>query len=217
MPITSPSQSYPAHVRQATSYKLVPGAKNTSKPGSLRAKRWPTVSKYSGHPNGIELAGREGGVTKRHLFRLEIQGQLNLNTSPKQAISVAQAGKTTTEPLISLEDEESRFPEGVVRYRMHRELERDTAHARRAKQLRLLKTGTLACDICKFDFTERYGPLGSGYIEAHHTIPVSRLDGRTKTKLSDFALVCSNCHRMLHFGKPILSVEKLRDQLSKHK
>ena len=108
------------------------------------------------------------------------------------------------------EDEESAFPEGREIYRHHRLLERDATISRQAKAKKKAETGTLCCDGCGFDFRRTYGNVGDGYIEAHHTIPVSKLGGRTKTKLSDLALVCANCHRMLHRGPELLSVDQLK-------
>ena len=108
------------------------------------------------------------------------------------------------------EDDESAFPEGTVRYRLHRNLERDSKIVRKAKEKRLWETGSLQCDVCSLDFKETYGARGEGFIEAHHKVPVATLGGAVKTKLSDLALVCSNCHRMLHRRTPMQSVEKLR-------
>jgi 5-methylcytosine-specific restriction endonuclease McrA len=108
------------------------------------------------------------------------------------------------------ENDESAFPEGRQRYRMHRQRERDSRIARLAKRRRLSETGDLACDVCGFSFAKSYGEIGIGFIEAHHTIPVSQLSGRRKTKLAEIALVCSNCHRMLHRARPWLSVLKLK-------
>jgi predicted HNH restriction endonuclease len=34
-----------------------------------------------------------------------------------------------------------------------------------------------------------------------------------KTRLEDLAIVCSNCHRMLHRQAPLLSVRDLRTRL----
>jgi predicted HNH restriction endonuclease len=108
------------------------------------------------------------------------------------------------------EDELSEFPEGEANYRQHIHRERDTALARRAKAVRFAKTGDLRCDVCDFSFIKKYGALGFGYIEAHHTIPISQLDGKRKTKMSELALVCSNCHRMFHHGRTWLSIAELR-------
>jgi hypothetical protein len=113
------------------------------------------------------------------------------------------------------EIEESRFPEGKASYRIHRRLERDTKIAKIVKNKRLRDTGDLICDVCGFSFSRSYGDIGVGFIEAHHTIPVSQLKGRKKTRAEEFALVCSNCHRMLHRTTPLLSIEGLRNRLAK--
>jgi predicted HNH restriction endonuclease len=110
---------------------------------------------------------------------------------------------------VVVEDDEFAFPEGRARYRLHRKLERKPQISAAAKRKRLQSSGKLECDVCTFDFTQRYGVRGQGFIEAHHTIPVSELDGTTKTKIADLALVCSNCHRMLH-RDPLLTVKELR-------
>ena len=67
----------------------------------------------------------------------------------------------------------------------------------------------LSCQVCNFSFEENYGGLGKGFIEAHHIFPISELTEETPTKVEDIALVCSNCHRMLHRRRPWLSLEEL--------
>jgi predicted HNH restriction endonuclease len=54
-----------------------------------------------------------------------------------------------------------------------------------------------------------YGARGEGFIECHHTKPVESLGDDTPTKLSDLALLCSNCHRMIHAKRPWLSLAEL--------
>jgi 5-methylcytosine-specific restriction endonuclease McrA len=111
------------------------------------------------------------------------------------------------------EDDESSYPEGAKQYKKHLARERDADLALRAKRRRLKLTGKLACEVCEFNFAETYGQRGEGFIEAHHKIPVAKLDGKTKTKISDLAMVCSNCHRMLHRGNILQTVERLRAEL----
>lgn len=115
----------------------------------------------------------------------------------------------STIPVLN-QDDESAFPEGKKKFRQHSARERDPAITRKAKAIQLQKTGKLECEVCRFDFSKRFGALGAGFIEAHHKVPVSKLDGKAKTQLTDLALVCSNCHRMLHRGSPLLSIEDLR-------
>lgn len=70
--------------------------------------------------------------------------------------------------------------------------------------------GTLACEACTFAFEDKYGELGKTYCEVHHREPLSAGETR-QTSLSDLAVLCSNCHRMIHRTDPMLSVEKFRE------
>jgi 5-methylcytosine-specific restriction protein A len=50
-------------------------------------------------------------------------------------------------------------------------------------------------------FPERYGEIGDGFIEAHHLKPISTLEEGISVDYdvaTDFAVLCSNCHRMIH-------------------
>ncbi|GJH04504.1 HNH endonuclease [Paraburkholderia terrae] len=103
------------------------------------------------------------------------------------------------------------FPEGRRLYRMHTARERNPKLIREAKKLALKRgDGVLRCACCSFDFGSTYGDVGHGYIEAHHTTPLSSLDetGGT-TRIEDLALVCANCHRMLHRRRPWLEADEL--------
>ena len=55
--------------------------------------------------------------------------------------------------------------------------------------------GRLICEIC--GCIEPEDPLGESIFEAHHIFPLAAGEER-KTKLGDLALLCANCHRMLH-------------------
>jgi hypothetical protein len=51
-----------------------------------------------------------------------------------------------------------------------------------------------------FDFEQIYGDRGRGYIECHHVVPLHET-GERRVSISDLALLCSNCYRMIH-AKP---------------
>jgi len=106
---------------------------------------------------------------------------------------------------------ESNNPEGRKIYKLHRRLERDSSIGKSLKKKVIKETGELKCMACNFSFLDFYGDIGNGFIEAHHLIPVSELNGITKTKIKDMVLVYSNCHRMLHESKPLLSTNQLSD------
>ena len=83
--------------------------------------------------------------------------------------------------------------------RVHLVRERNNKVVKEAKRLfKLSHNGRLYCEVCGFDFSERYGKIGDGFIEAHHKVEFSKTNGEHEIKPSDFAMVCSNCHSMLH-------------------
>ncbi|MBZ5720635.1 MAG: HNH endonuclease [Acidobacteriia bacterium] len=108
------------------------------------------------------------------------------------------------------DDDEAAFPEGRELFLKHRARERNPAVVRHAKTLFLRRHGRFFCQACGFDFERVYGELGRGVIEAHHTTPVSELSSGAKTKVSDIALICPNCHRMVHRKRPWLTINQLQ-------
>ena len=172
------------------------------------------------HLSSERLAGPYNGKAGSEAWLLRLSSEQDLRkvlqsyfgNSPATAAVLAQLEVASLEKIQD-ENDESSFAEGTVKYEMHRKLERDSALARRAKANRLEKTGKLQCEVCDFDFFAIYGSLGDGFIEAHHTNPVSTLDGATKTILQSLAIVCSNCHRMLHRSNPLLTPAALKEQI----
>lgn len=125
------------------------------------------------------------------------------------AEAIAQ-GYQSVSTDVQLDDEDERdFPEGRVLYRLHRLRERNASLIKKKKE----RATSLKCEVCGFDFFAAYGEIGSGYIECHHTMPISDYEPGQKTKLEDLALVCANCHRMLHRRRPWLSIAELRTLL----
>jgi 5-methylcytosine-specific restriction protein A len=99
--------------------------------------------------------------------------------------------------------------EGGVALRAHLRRERDPK-LRRSKLADTKKRGLpVACEVCSFDYAQTYGAHGLDYIECHHRVPL-HVTGETKTRLGDLALLCSNCHRMIHRSKRWLTVEELK-------
>ena len=112
-------------------------------------------------------------------------------------------------------DNDDEFIEGRLLTGTHIRRERSSSLTRRKKQRVLEMLGTLACEVCEFDFHKTYGQLGQGYAECHHLIPLSELGTTVRNSTKDLAIVCSNCHRMLHKSKPVLSVAELRSKIRK--
>lgn len=152
---------------------------------------------------------RRGGKLEQQIWE-EYAGDRPRLAAVAKAIRVAigTSGKLPPETL-PLSDEDEEFPEGGVLTSMHRRRERNPKISRRKKESVLAATGALRCEVCDFDFSGAYGELGSGFAECHHRQPLSALPNSRTTRLTDLAIVCANCHRMLHRSKPMLTVEQL--------
>ncbi|MCX2472787.1 HNH endonuclease [Pedobacter sp. MC2016-05] len=101
------------------------------------------------------------------------------------------------------------FPEGKIVERTHKARERNSKVVELAKHNFKLKHGRLFCQVCKFDYKKVYGKVGDGFIEGHHTKWVSDMPADYKTKPEEIALLCANCHRMVHRKRPWLTMENL--------
>lgn len=100
--------------------------------------------------------------------------------------------------------------EGAASWAMHLRRERNRAIIEEKKNQVFNEKHTLACEVCEFDFEKKYGEHGKDYCEVHHKIPLAYAGTGTVTHLHDLAIVCSNCHRMLHRGPELLAVDELR-------
>lgn len=161
-------------------------------------------------------SGLTSGGKLEEVIWNEFASDLSRLKKTAEAIRQGVTGQATTKTIALPVDDEEEFPEGKLLYRMHRMRERDRSLAEKAKAKRLQEMGKLACDVCNFDFSEVYGELGSGYIECHHTKPVSELGESGTTKVKDLAMVCANCHRMLHRRRPWLSLAELQFLTAQH-
>ncbi|MFE4120080.1 HNH endonuclease [Priestia sp. YIM B13486] len=144
------------------------------------------------------------GITETELNAILEYGFSNVGDVIRKVKEVERIGFT--------EDDEG-FPEGKLKLKQHLVRERTPEVIKLAKERFLQLHGKLFCEVCEFDFKEHYGNLGEGYIEGHHTKPVSEMAENEQTKVEDIALVCANCHRMLHRKRPWLSVKGLRELL----
>ena len=114
-----------------------------------------------------------------------------------------------------IEDFEPVFVEGESKLAKHMRFERSSSLIKKIKADALKSNPMLNCEICEFSFFEKYGEIGKGFIEAHHKKPLSE-SKKTLTSIDDIALLCSNCHRMIHRGisqvedNSIMTIEELR-------
>jgi hypothetical protein len=111
------------------------------------------------------------------------------------------------------EDEElAAFPEGESKMRFQ-------LHRRREKRLREAKieevkaaTGALRCEVpgCGFDFESVYGAQGENFAHVHHRTPLATVSSKTMNTTAALAIVCANCHAMIHREGGCLDLKEIR-------
>lgn len=119
-------------------------------------------------------------------------------------------------PALADVDQSQSILEGNPRLVAHLRRERNSAIVKAKKDAILRVTGKLCCEACGFDFKEVYGEFGDGFCEVHHLQPLAKADGVVKTELGDLAIVCSNCHRIIHRTDPMLSISNLAKHIQRH-
>jgi 5-methylcytosine-specific restriction endonuclease McrA len=149
------------------------------------------------------------GAGFRYYGPLAYRSHLSRNPTHFILQVVDDAEMTVLQDVESIANEEEYF-EG-------RKQQRFSAYYERNPQLRLaaIRIHGLTCAVCGFDYEKAYGRRGKGYIEVHHLKPVSSLsqpEGVDPKR--DMAVLCSNCHRMIHRRKDdILSLNQLREAM----
>ena len=139
---------------------------------------------------------------------------------PKELHAIAAAIRAAVGGVGSFTESEEAYDiveaiEGRLLTRLHTSRERNRDLVRKKRESVLRETGRLACEACGFDFEKTYGARGAGFSEVHHIQPLHALTPGSRTKLQDLAVVCANCHRMIHAKAKWLSMRELKALLSK--
>ena len=123
---------------------------------------------------------------------------------------------TINDELIDIEDYTAQEGKERTILKLHKYRERDPKIIATAKD-KARKENRFHCEVCLFNFENQYPNVGNGFIECHHKKPIAE-GGIRETKIGDLAIVCANCHRMLHrkdLKGEYLSVSELRGLIIK--
>jgi len=155
----------------------------------------------------VRLTDEEGFISRDKVKSNPILGKNRIITNPVGTVFRLSAEETNT--LFDLWGNE--YSDFNLQYSVLEGSKQLKSHYRRERSSKLIALkkeqyqrvhGFLACEICGFTFEKIYPEsLNKGFIEAHHKVPLSKIDSVVKTTLDDLLLVCSNCHRMIHRTK----------------
>jgi 5-methylcytosine-specific restriction enzyme A len=159
-------------------------------------------------PNDPTEGFPHGGTGDAEVWHVFADDPARLTATAAAITADIESGNSEPVP-IGGDEEDVDAPEGRLLTVRHRQRERNRKLVTAKKKLAMDRHGHVACEVCGFDFGERYGARGEGFIECHHTVPVKDLKPGSRTRLADLVLLCSNCHRIVHRRTPWLEVQDL--------
>jgi hypothetical protein len=69
------------------------------------------------------------------------------------------------------------------------------------------------CEVCSFDFKEKYLSLNKDCLIAHHLSPLSLAKRIRITSIKDIVLICPNCHSVIHTQNPPMPLSVLKKRI----
>jgi len=159
-------------------------------------------------PNYHGMGLSNGSKLDKEIFETYVfNRQILSDLADSIKTSISDNAKQDIDALFDLDEKE--FIEGRVLYKQHILRERNRILVKKAKEEFKCIHNKLFCEVCGFDFEDKYGIIGKDFIEAHHILPVSSMGVINKTKTTDLIMVCSNCHRMIHRKRPWINKDSL--------
>ncbi|MDP3870429.1 HNH endonuclease [Phenylobacterium sp.] len=166
------------------------------------AARKPTFRNPDGAAFKVQnLRSRETGKGLSNVSRMDREIWEELGANPAEVTRLAtliRAGivanlDTAPQPVDEAEDVE--FYEGRLLTQSH--IRRERSASLRKALLKKRQGDALHCDVCGQAHAALPPELRAAAFEAHHIVPIATA-GEGPTKLSDVALLCATCHRLLH-------------------
>tara|TARA_B100000989_G_scaffold105268_1_gene77132 strand:- start:848 stop:1585 length:738 start_codon:yes stop_codon:yes gene_type:complete len=109
-------------------------------------------------------------------------------------------------------DETQTYSEGKVKKVLVNSYERNP-HARK----KCVDYFGFDCQVCGFNFEQKYGEVGRGFIHVHHIVDIASVGNKYSVDpINDLIPVCPNCHAMLHKNTPAHSIQKLKTIIIKN-
>jgi len=118
-----------------------------------------------------------------------------------------------SEPAVALDVDIHSVAVNEGQRRLVRHLQRE--RKRTIVRMKKKQAASLDCEVCGFSFGRVYGTCVVDFCEVHHLVPLSEAVDGTKTRMEDLAIVCANCHRVIHLRNPPYEMDDVRRMLEK--
>ena len=121
-----------------------------------------------------------------------------------------QLGEAPAKPTFPEELTGTKYREGLSAKVLVNRYEREP----RARIACLEHWGYRCCG-CGSLLSEKYGALAEGLVHVHHIVPIAEIGGGYEVDpIKDLRPICPNCHAVLHYCDPPLSLDELARAIS---
>ena len=145
----------------------------------------------------LRKVGTDKGLGHVSKMDREVWGEFGENpTQTKEMADLIRKGIELVQELEAQPSEDEEYIEGRIVTETHLRRERNPKLRKKLLEQRIGRGG-LICDICSCVPSSPIAECAEAMFEAHHILPLAASTER-KTKLEDMALLCANCHRMIH-------------------
>lgn len=154
----------------------------------------------------FEIDGIERGRVINEIFKkIKSKDKLKFNKIFNEILGILETKNEEDEVELGIED--------LTKIRLHKSIERSAKIIAKVKKLL-----GFTCQACGVNLTDVYGNIGKNYIEAHHLQPIALDKGSKQVRdPKDFAVLCPNCHRMIHRSEYISDLVGFKKTLSANK
>jgi hypothetical protein len=142
-------------------------------------------------------------------FYLQFQGRGKMEDITRFRLKDLSADAEKPPSLNDPDIHEDAATEGRRRLVLHLQRERNQAIVRKKKN----QAASLACEVCSFSFSRCYGSAANDYCEVHHLLLLSEVEHTTQTRMEDLAILCANCHRVVHLHNPPYTLDEVKNMI----
>jgi len=158
--------------------------------------------------SSISAYYEQGSIYARYYKRGEIPDDEILTKDLKDFLKLyllIAAKRPSLKPNNSNEDDEIGLDEeALAKLHAHKHIERNRRLVESVKKIH-----GYTCQVCGFDFERTYKIIGHEFIEVHYLTPIQALKSQKAVPdpKNDFAVLCANCHRMIHKSELLHHIE----------
>ena len=100
-------------------------------------------------------------------------------------------------------------------FQVHKNREANPILIKLKREMILLNTKSLKCEVCGYNSISVFGELGNDLMEIHYNKELKTEPGLEASSMEDFIIVCSNCHKALDKNYGLLDASDLKKIIRK--